>query len=305
MTDRLTGVIAPILTPFAADGRIAQDAYAEHARGVLAAGAHYLSPFGTTGEANSISMRERMEAIEHLVASGAAEPGQLMPGTGLCALDETETLCRHAVELGCVAVLVLPPFFYRNATDDGLYRYYAALVERLAATAGSRTPGICLYHIPQNTGLGISPGLAARLAAAFPSEVVALKDSSGDWQNTQAIIRAVPELAVFPGSESLMLPAMRLGGAGCISASVNSNAAAIRALYDLCAVGDWDAAEAALPPVEAHRQALQQAGLIPALKALKAQQSSDPGWLRLRPPLLDAEADQGLAVAATLPGASG
>lgn len=296
MQDRFRGVITPLLTPYNDDLSIAQELYLEHAAGCLANGAHYLSPFGTTSEATSHSSAERRATVEALVTSGTAKPQQLMPGTGLCALPETEDLCRHAIDLGCAAVMVLPPFFFVGASDEGLYRYFSTLIERL----GSDRLRVCLYHIPQNTRIGISPTLAAQLNEAFPDIVVAYKDSSGNWDNTKAVIEAAPGISVFPGSESAMCRAMKLGGGGCISASCNSNVAAIRALYDLAEAGDWDAAEAAQPAVNAHRAAVQAGGLIPALKAWKTQTTGDTRWLTLRPPLENAEPALGQALADTL-----
>ena len=296
MTARIRGVVVPLLTPFNDNLAIAQDLYHEHARACLEAGAHYLSPFGTTSEAASHSLRERMEALERLVAAGAAPAERLMPGTGLCSLEETVTLSRHAVELGCAAVLTLPPFFHVNASEEGLLRYFGMLIERI----GNPALRICLYHIPQMAGIGFSPDLAARLHAAFPEVIVALKDSSGNWDNTRSVIEAAPGISVFPGSERFLLAAMRLGGGGCISASCNSNVAAIRAVYDLAEAGAWEAAAMALEPVIAHRQALEAAGLIAGLKSLKAHLTGDRRWLTLRPPLLDADAALGPPLAGTL-----
>ena len=184
MAERMRGVITPVLTPYNDDNSIATDLYLDHAAGCLADGAHYLSPFGTTSEALSNAPRERMEMLELLISSGTARPDQLMPGTGLNSLEETLTLSRHAVELGCAGVMTLPPFFYVTASDEGLYRYFSQLIEGV----GSDALKICLYHIPQNTGIGVSPGLAARLNTAFPEVVVAYKDSSGEWENTRAVI---------------------------------------------------------------------------------------------------------------------
>ena len=296
MAERFRGVITPILTPYNDDFSIAEDLYLAHAGACLAGGAHYISPFGTTSEALSQSMRERMAMVELLASSGTARPGQMMPGTGLCNMEETATLCRHAVELGCAAVMTLPPFFFVNAGDEGLYRYFSGLIE----SVGSDRLKVCLYHIPQMAGIGISPGLAARLNAAFPEVVVAYKDSSGNWENTKAVIEAAPGISVFPGSESFLVEAVKLGGGGCISASCNSNVAAIRGVYDLAAAGKWDAAAAALGPVNVHRKAVQDGGLIPALKALKAYQSGDARWLNLRPPLENADPALGERLAATL-----
>lgn len=297
MRQRMRGVITPILTPYNDDHSIASDLYLDHAAGCLAEGAHYLSPFGTTSEALSNTARERMEVLELLISSGTARSDQLMPGTGLNALEETVTLSRHAVELGCAGVMTLPPFFYVTASDEGLYRYFSQLIEGV----GSDALRICLYHIPQNTGIGISPVLAARLNEAFPEIVVAYKDSSGDWENTKAVIQAAPGVSVFPGSESFMIAGMKIGGGGCISASCNSNVAAIRAMYDRAAKGEWQAAEAMLPPINAHRQAVQAGGLIPALKAFKAHQTGEARWLNLRAPLENADPALAAGLAATLP----
>src|SRR5580704_5504075 len=123
------GVIAPILTPFEADGRIARDLWVGHARWVLDQGAHFLSPFGTTGEALSLSLHERIEALEWLVEAGIP-PSRMMPGTGVTALPETVELSSHAVGLGCAGVMVLPSFFYTTAGDGGQARYYGELIER-------------------------------------------------------------------------------------------------------------------------------------------------------------------------------
>lgn len=296
MAERMRGVITPLLTPFEDDMSVAGDLYTSHAAACLGEGAHYLAPFGTTSEATSIAPRERMAALELLVERGAARPAQLMPGTGLNSLKETVTLSRHAVDLGCAAVMVLPPFFYVEAREEGLYRYFAQLIEAVAREALR----ICLYHIPQYTGVGISPALAARLGGAYPGIVVAYKDSGGDWAHTRAVIEAAPDLAVFPGSESFLVRAMRIGGAGCISAGCNSNVAAIRALWEDAAAGDWDAAAARGPAIDRHRAALQEAGLIPGLKALMAERSGDRRWLTLRPPLENADPALGPVIARSL-----
>ncbi|QIE46189.1 dihydrodipicolinate synthase family protein [Pseudohalocynthiibacter aestuariivivens] len=296
MTDRFTGVITPLLTPYNDDFSIAYDLYLAHAAECLAKGAHYLSPFGTTSEALSHGVSERMHVLERLVESGTAQADQLMPGTGLCNLEETVALSRHAVDLGCKAVMTLPPFFFVAAPDEGMYRYFSTLIEKV----GNDALKICLYNIPQNTGIGISPALSARLNEAFPEVVVAYKDSSGNWDNTLGVIESAPGISVFPGSESVMLRAMAVGGGGCISASCNSNMAGIRALYDLVRAGDEAGAASLAPKIDAHRAAVQAGGLIPGLKSLKAQQTGDARWLNLRPPLLPADPSAAKPLAETI-----
>ncbi|MGE0007785.1 MAG: dihydrodipicolinate synthase family protein [Parvibaculaceae bacterium] len=283
------GVIAPILTPFEKDGSIARDLWAAHAGWVLEQGAHYLSPFGTTGEALSISLRERIQALEWLLLAGIPAD-RLMPGVGVTALAETAELAAHAIACGAAAVMVLPSFFYGVAGDEGQARYFGELIERVASPALK----VILYHIPQNAGVGISPALAARLNADYPETVVAYKDSGGDFVHTQAVIAAAPAISVFPGSESFLTRGLAAGGAGCISATVNLNAAAIRAVYDGALKGrDMTAADAAM---KAFRKTVQDAGLIPAMKAVLAVRSGDPRWLNLRAPLIHATAEQGQAL---------
>lgn len=285
----LKGVICPILTPFNDDGSLAEDLWVSHARWVLDQGAHFLSPFGTTGEALSLGLSERRHGLEVLI-EGGIPPSRLMPGTGVTALVETKELTSHAIGLGCPAVMVLPSFFYTNAGDGGQGRYYADLIERV----GDDQLRLILYNIPQNTGVPVTPGLTARLNALFPSTVVAYKDSSGDWNNTQAVITAAPDVAVFPGSESFLVHGLAAGAAGCISATVNLNAAAIRSVFE-GAVAGTDVA-AANDDIKAFRKTVQDAGLIGPMKAALAVRSGDQRWLNLRSPLQNATLEQGRAL---------
>lgn len=292
------GVIAPILTPFEKDGTIARDLWIAHAKWVLEQGAHYLSPFGTTGEALSVSVGERKQALEWLVLAGI--PGErLMPGVGVTALPETLELTRHAAACGAAAVMALPSFFYGATGDEGQARYFGELIER----TGSPALKVILYHIPQNAGVGISPALAARLNETYPETVVAYKDSGGDFAHTQAVIAAAPAISVFPGSESFLTQGLAQGGAGCISATVNLNAAAIRAVYDgVTQKRDVTAADAAM---KTFRKAVQEAGLIPAMKAVLAVRSGDNRWLNLRAPHINTTAEKGTALLARLGEAAG
>ncbi|OBQ74301.1 dihydrodipicolinate synthase family protein [Mesorhizobium erdmanii] len=290
---RPQGTIAPILTPFADDGGIARDLFVSHAKWVLDQGAHFLSPFGTTGEALSLSLGERMQALEWLIEAGIS-PSRLMPGTGVTALPETVELSAHAVGLGCAGVMVLPSFFYTGAGDNGQARYYGELIERVANPAMR----MILYHIPQNSGVPVSPALTARLSAAFPGTVVAYKDSAGDWNNTAAVIVAAPSVAVFPSSEAQLTKGLANGAAGCISATVNLNAAAIRSLYDRTLAGE-DIADADAA-IKEFRKIIQDAGLIPAMKAVLAVRSGDKRWLNLRAPHENATLANGEALLAAL-----
>ena len=289
-----SGVISPILTPFHADGTIATRLYTEHAAYSLEAGIHYLSPFGTTGEAVAVGMSERMEMLERLVDAGIPA-AQMMPGTGLCALPDTVILTRHAIDLGCAAAMVLPPFYYPTS-EDGLFEYYARLIDGV----GSDALRVCLYHIPQMSGVALPPALTARLNAAYPEIVVAYKDSSGDWENTKAVIDAAPGVSVFPASETHLIHGLAAGAAGCISATCNSNPSVIRAYFDAKRAGDEETCASLEPGMIAHREAVQKAGFVPALKSMFAEASGNDTWLHTRPPMDDADPAMGQALNRTL-----
>jgi 4-hydroxy-tetrahydrodipicolinate synthase len=222
----------------------------------------------------------------------------MIPGTGLTALPDTVELTRHAVGLGCAGAMVLPSFFYVGAGDSGQARYFGELIEKVASPALK----LVLYHIPQNSGVAVTPALAARLNKAFPETVVAYKDSAGDWSNTVAVIAAAPNVSVFPSSEAQLTQGLASGAAGCISASVNLNAAAIRAVYDGALAGkDVGAGDAA---IKAFRKTVQAAGLIGGMKAVLAARSGDGRWLNLRAPHENVTLAVGEALRAALAQAS-
>jgi 4-hydroxy-tetrahydrodipicolinate synthase len=273
----LAGLWPPVATPFRDDGSIDEAALVGHSQRLLAEGAHGLAILGTTSEANSQTLEERRRAIDvHLAAGIPAE--RLLPGTGACALGDAVALTRHAGEIGAAGVLLLPPFYYRKASDDGLFTFVARLIDG----CGASVPRVMLYHIPPIALVGWSEALVGRLVEAFPEIVVGMKDSSGDKANTLRMIAAFPGLAIFPGSEGYLLEALRAGAAGCISASANINAAGIRRLYDRWQEDDADALQAGLNAV---RKAVEGRGLMPAVKAVIAARTGEAFWGNLRPPL--------------------
>ena len=290
----IRGVIAPNCTPFGHDLTVAEDLYVGHAKRLLAGGCAGLAPFGTTGEALSVGIDERLALLDALVAAGI-DPARLIPGTGLTNLPDTARLTRAAVEHGCAGALVLPPFYYKNPSDDGLYRYFASLIE-LIATDALR---IYLYHIPQVAGVGLPIAVVERLRREFPDQIVGIKDSSGDWENTRALLE-IDGLIVYPGSELPLIEAMSMGAPGCITASANLNAAAIAEVIRLYMVGDGIAAEAAMPAIREFRLTLQGYAPIPAQKRLLALASGDNRWAMVRPPLDELPVEAGRELAATL-----
>jgi 4-hydroxy-tetrahydrodipicolinate synthase len=232
-----------------------------------------------------------MAALEALVAGGI-DPAHLIPGTGLTNLPDTVRLTRHAVQLGCAGAMVLPPFYYKNVSADGLHAYFARLIEEV----GDDRFRLYLYHIPQVAGVGIPVEVVARLRHDFPEIVAGIKDSSGNWDNTRALL-AIDGLIVYPGSELSVLDAMALGAPGCISATANLNAAAIARVIALTSEGRKAEAVAAMEQVRAFRLKLQAASPIPAQKRLLAIASGEEEWAIVRPPLepMDAAAGRRLA----------
>ena len=280
MTARISGVLAPVVTPFRPDLAPDADRWIAHCRWLLGNDVG-LAVFGTNSEANSLAVSERADLLERLVAAGV-DPGRLMPGTGTCAPTDTIRLTAQAVRLRCAGVLMLPPFYYKGVSDEGLFRSFAAVIEGV----GDARLAIYLYHIPAVSQVPISLALIERLLKAYPGTVVGIKDSSGDWGNTQAMLeRFGPQgFDVFTGSETFLLANLRHGGRGCISATANVNPAAIAALHRRWQDGGAEAMQAALDGV---RAAFQKFPLVAALKTAIAHWGRDPDWMRLRPPLTE------------------
>ncbi|WP_326539288.1 dihydrodipicolinate synthase family protein [Pseudorhodoferax sp.] len=275
-SNRNAEVFAPALTPLHDDLRVNRDAFVRFCRWLVAQGAG-LAVFGTNSEASSLSMAEKIDLLQALVEA-KIPPGRMMPGVGLCALPETIELTRAALALGCTATLTLPPFYYKPVDDDGLFAYYAEIIQAV----GSSALKMYLYHIPQFTGVGISHALIARLIDAYPQTVVGIKDSSGDWANTEGMLRSFPGFRVFPASESLLEKALPLGAAGCISATANVQPGAIAA-----AIAQWgtDGFAPLQGRIHAVRTLFQKYPMIPALKHAVGRATGEQAWRRVRPPL--------------------
>jgi 4-hydroxy-tetrahydrodipicolinate synthase len=284
-TARTRGVLAPVVTPFARDLRPDPARLARHCRWLITQDVG-LAVFGTNSEANSLSVPEKHALLDALVDAGLP-PARMMPGTGCCALPDTVELTRHAVAAGCAGVLMLPPFYYKNVSDDGLYASYAEVIERV----GDARLRIYLYHIPPVSQVPIGLALIERLLERYPGTIAGIKDSSGNWDNTKAMLeRFQPRgFDVFSGSETFLLATLRAGGAGCISATANVNPRAIARLASEWQVPDADAQQQSLDAV---RAVFQKLPMIPALKSAVAHWSGDDAWTTVRPPLCRLDATQ-------------
>src|SRR5437763_15535009 len=303
---RIRGVLAPVVTPFNADLSPDRERFIRHCQW-LASQNCGLAVFGTNSEANSMSAKERMTLLDALVAAGI-HPSRMMRGTGCCSMTETFELTAHAVKHGCAGVLMLPPFYYKNISEEGLYRYFNEVVQRV----GDARLKIYLYHIPPVAVVGITTGLVERLLADYPNAIAGIKDSSGDWNNTRmfldAFVTASPARTgfdVFVGSESFLLANMRNGGVGTLSATANINPAAIHKLYR-----EWDTADDAaqqqskLNVVREVFRSRRFPSLIAALKQAIAIYTDDPEWTRVRPPLVELTPEQARTLSEELRGIS-
>jgi 4-hydroxy-tetrahydrodipicolinate synthase len=276
----IKGLISPILSPFDDSLNFNQEMYNELAKDLLSTGCSGLAPFGTTGEALSVSNDERMQALENLIKSGVS-PDKLIPGTGLCNFPDTVKISRHAIELGCKGVMTLPAFYFKDVTDEGLFQYYERLIDEI------KHPNlkIYLYHIPQVSGVGLSIPLVKKLRSAYPDIIVGIKDSSGVWENTEQLL-SIDGLIVYPGAELPVIDAIKLGGPGCISATANFNPTNIAKVIELSHDGKWDQADEVHKDVKEVRYLFQDYSAIPAQKAMLAIKYKDERWKNIRPPLV-------------------
>ena len=290
---RIYGVLAPVVTPFKSDLSPDPDRFVTQCKWMLSQGSG-LAIFGTNSEANSLSINERVALLEALLQADV-DPSRMMPGTGCCSLTDTIKLTDLAVKANCAGVLMLPPFYYKDVSEEGLFQYFSEVIERV----GDSRLRVYLYHIPPVAVVGITPKLVERLMKAYPEAIAGMKDSSGDWNNTKVFLDnfAKSGFDVFVGSESFLLANMQNGGAGCISATANVNPAAIDKLYR-----DWKSPEAQTQQDElnAIRKSTGQYVMIPALKAVVAHYTKDPEWSIVRPPLTALPKEQAAKVIADL-----
>lgn len=269
----IRGVIAAVPTPFSPAGEIDTCAFVEHGRWCLDHGCDALNVLGTTGEANSLSVTKRRLLMQ---AAAEALPRQrLMVGTGAPDLETAIALTRLAAELGYAAALILPPYYYKPLSDEGLFAWFAALV---AQTEG-KPVDIYLYNFPQLTGIEFSPQFAARLRAAFPDRIKGVKDSSGNLDYARRLA-AISGFAVFPSNETSLAGATDANFAGCISATVNVDPASSAALWTS------QADKGLQDRVKSVRQAVSAYPLVAAVKHLVRKRSGSPVWNNVAPPNL-------------------
>ena len=281
----LPAVLSPVLTPFMADGNPDAQKLLRQCKWLESNGVGQ-AIFGTNSEANSMSAPQKMSTLTALI-EGGLNPAHMMPGTGASSIDATVNMTRHAVNHQCAGVLMLPPFYYKDVSDDGLFAYFSEVIQKV----GSSTLQVYLYNIPPVTKISFSLSLLERLTKEYPNTIVGMKDSSGDWAYTESVIKllAPSGFRVYAGSEVFLMRALRAGGVGCISATANVNPKAIADLAAHWKDANADELQAGLDQV---RGIFAKYQMIAGMKTAVAHYSKDPEWLRVRPPLMQLNADQ-------------
>lgn len=285
------GVNAAVLTAMREDFSPDLDRMAAHAKWLLANGCNGLGILGTTGEANSFSAKERMAILEGLIARGVPA-STMMPGAGVSSITETVELTQHARAQGCRGVLLLPPFYYKNPSDDGIFAFFDEVAKRVGGGIA-----LYLYNFPQQSAVPFSLNVIGRLLDAHPGVFKGVKDSSGDYANMKAMIDAFAArgFEVYSGSDEFLQKILAEGGAGCITAASNGNSHWGGIVYAKRTGAEADAAQAMLT---ATRKAATSVALIPGLREIIARSTGDAGWRTIRPPhlpLSQADADKAWA----------
>jgi 4-hydroxy-tetrahydrodipicolinate synthase len=265
-----------ILTPLTEAGDVDHGRLAAHARGLLDAGLNGVTLFGTTGEGPAFTVGQRLRTVEALLRAGLPAD-TLTLGVASAALGDAVELTAAAGRLGLRAVLASPPFYFKDATEAGLFTAFAALVERSGAAAAP----IMLYHIPSFTGLPLRPALLRRLADTFPGRVFGLKDSGIDLPKTLELLSTCRDLTILVGAEEHIPDVMAAGGRGTICGLANLDPALVNRLLD----GD----RSAIPAIRALAAQLQGRQFVAAMKQILADRLGDPAWRRVAPPLLPIE----------------
>lgn len=266
------GLSCALTTPFAADGAVDLVRLVEHARWCLDNGCDSLTLCGTTGEGASIGLAERERILAAVADAGLDLRREVLMGVAAAASDDAAAQARMALDLSCRALLVAPPFYFKNVGDAGLYAWFARFFDALGGAARD----VILYHIPPVTQVPLSLELIGRLKSDFPEVIIGVKDSSADWSCAEALIRAHGDLAILIGDERLIAKSIRIGARGTICGLANVFPEVLRPVVE----GQDDPRIAPLVS-EAFRHPI-----TPAIKALVAHRKKDEAWLPARPPLV-------------------
>lgn len=278
------GLSAALTTPFAPDGSIDTAGLVAQAKRSLAAGCNSVTLFGTTGEGSSIGARERTDVLAAVLSAGI-DPGNIVAGVLVDSAQDAADQAREALDIGVRNILLAPPSYFKNVSDDGLFEWFSAVFRQL----GSSARDILVYNIPSVTMVALSVELIGRLRHAFPGVVTGVKDSSGDWPYTQRLLAEHRDLIILIGDERHLAQGVRLGGQGAISGVANFLPKEVRAM----AVDGVDDKR-----IEDLVAELLKYPVIPAVKVLVSHVTGEPIWHSVRPPLVSISAESRTKLAA-------
>jgi 4-hydroxy-tetrahydrodipicolinate synthase len=282
------GVLTAALTPLNADLDPDYPSIVNHIQWLLERGNNGIALLGTTGEANSFSVDERMQILEAVLAAGIPAY-KLLVGTGCCSMTDTIALTRHAQSHSVGGILLLPPFYYKNISDEGLEAYIATVLDKTS----DHSIEIYLYHFPQLSGVPFSAKLTERLVSLYPDQIVGMKDSGGDWSHMEEVIKMLPGFRLYAGNENFLLPVLKAGGVGCISASANLTSPETAIVYEAWKRGGGEEEQARVSTL---REVLETYPAIGTLKYVFAKLSGNREWLHVRPPNVGLSDQQGLDI---------
>ncbi|MBB5720798.1 4-hydroxy-tetrahydrodipicolinate synthase [Loktanella ponticola] len=297
MTKARRGIYAAAISPFDANGALDHAKLLGYCQHLLSdGGCDGVAPTGTTGEGTSVAMVDRL-ALPEVFANAGIERDRVIFGTGAPSAGDCVALTQAAVDAGFVNVLVLPPYYYKNPSDDGLFRYYANLVEKI----GHDDLRIYLYHFPQMSQVPLSTDLVLRLRDAFGPIIAGLKDSSGDFAQSRAFVEATggveADFDIYPSSEAFLWDGLSIGTAGIISGSTNITANLVQTARHAPEGAERDSA---MDVVCAARAMVGKYPMMAAMKTAESFRSGDDGWLNMAPPLMPLSDDQKAALKADI-----
>jgi len=289
MNRPLNGVYTASLTPLTASFEPNIPALVRHAQWLLESGSDGVALLGSTGEANSLTLEQRLSIIEQTARE--LPPDRLMLGTGSCALQDSVRLTKASVDAGVFSVLVIPPFYYKPQSDESVLRFYSELI----SSVDEPRLRIIFYNFPKLSGYNFSVKILQELKQRFGDIAAGIKDSSGEWKNMLGIVQNIPDFMVYTGTETLLLDILKKGGAGCITATANLIAPECQRVYQAWKNNKQKVAEQAQMNLTDLRKTLENYPFVSELKSLFAAHTNAEEWENMLPPfapILDKQVEE-------------
>ena len=278
---KINGIYSAALTPINDDLSINKNLYLEHCQYLMKQGHEGLAIFGTTGEANSFSIKEKCDTIDFLLSNNL-DSNLLIPGTGSSSVEDAIQLTKFAEKNKSRAVLLLPPFYYKNVSDEGIINYFRKIIE----TVGSSDFHYLLYNIPQTTSVVLNFNIIETLLKLYPNNIVGIKDSSGNIDSMLKTVKYFQDLALFCGHDSLVLKVCKRGGAGAITAGTNIAGRLLSFIINNInkekEIEDFNSYQALLEQI---RETITLEEPISVMKAYFSIINKNPDWNKVMPPL--------------------